>query len=317
MMALRQVYVPSLDRRLSNLMAGLSSSAPQTHEAGLDAFYALGGNCLHLHGEGGEMHSRQAAGEWLKRHQLREDFFLCTQICHEAWDAVNQRSIDRFEAGPVEADIATDLGLLGTAYIDFVYLDDSPQRPVELVLDALHHEISRGRLRAWGVRNWSIDRIRFANAYAKRRGMAGVAAVVTTELALPTAARPLWPGYSPFNLAMKQFVCEIGAAVFAHAADFTSGQAVVDRAHIESKWPPAWHGRWDHSSNAAFASRLNHFADAENLTARAVLVGSLLNQAFPTVGIVDMPSFLQYSDQYTAASLIRIDEATQVRILSG
>jgi hypothetical protein len=62
-------------------MAHPSSGGADTHERGLDEYRRLGGNSIHLHGEGGETHSRRATGQWLGSHGLRPEFFVCTQIC--------------------------------------------------------------------------------------------------------------------------------------------------------------------------------------------------------------------------------------------
>ena len=106
-------------------MACPSSAEPESHEPGLEAYRELG-NCIHVHGEGGETHSRQAVGQWLKRHGRRSDFFLCCQICHEGWDPVAQRSVDRFAPEAVAADVAGDLSLIRTEYLDLVYVANAP-----------------------------------------------------------------------------------------------------------------------------------------------------------------------------------------------
>src|SRR5690242_20397028 len=121
-MPFRQIEVPTLGRSLSNLMAAPSSSQADTHMAALDVYRRLGGNCIHLHGEGGETHSRRATGEWLLSHHLRPEFCLCTQICHDGWDDFAKRPIVRFTPQAVHEDIAIDLELLGTDYLDFIYL---------------------------------------------------------------------------------------------------------------------------------------------------------------------------------------------------
>ena len=147
---MRQVEVPICSKHLSVLMAAPSSAQPGTHIAGLDAYHRLGGNCLHLHGEGGETHSKRTAGVWLNDHGLRDEFVVCTQICHDDWDEAAQRPIDRFSPEAVHADIAADLELIETSYLDLVYLDDRPTAPFECVLDALSEEIELSRVRAIG-----------------------------------------------------------------------------------------------------------------------------------------------------------------------
>src|SRR5690242_13087222 len=95
-MPLRQIEILALNRSISCLMAAPSSAEPGTHAAGLDRYRAIGGNCIHLHGEGGETHSRTATGRWISKHNCRNDFVLCTQICHEGWDEQAQHAIARF-----------------------------------------------------------------------------------------------------------------------------------------------------------------------------------------------------------------------------
>src|SRR5262249_9449430 len=87
------------------------------------------------------------AGRWLRKHGLRKEFFLCTQICHQGWNETAQRSIDRFTSAAVNEDIANALSLLGTDYLDLVYLDDNPRAPFEPVIHAIGREIARGRVR--------------------------------------------------------------------------------------------------------------------------------------------------------------------------
>ena len=69
----------------------MPENQPDTHERGLDEYLRLGGNCLHLHGEGGATRSRQSTGDWLRRRGVRRQFFLGTQICHDGWDAAAHR----------------------------------------------------------------------------------------------------------------------------------------------------------------------------------------------------------------------------------
>jgi aryl-alcohol dehydrogenase-like predicted oxidoreductase len=323
-MPFRQIEVPSLGSALSNIEAAPSSGEPDTHLPGLDAYRELGGNCLHLHGEGGETHSRRTAGEWLREHGLREDFFVCTQICHEGWDEAAKRPIDRFTADAVSEDIAGDLELLGSDYVDLVYLDDRPSRPFAPVLDALAHALAAGRIRAIGVRNWRPQRIREANAYMaaiarereEGRGKRGedavaaptIAAVVTTELALPVATAPLWPEYLPFDHGMREVVTELGLAVFAHAGDLTSGQLVFGDADALAIMRPEWVRRWDHPANARIAARVREIAARWGVSTREVNLAWLLNQPFPVVAIIGLPALLgEYGGAYARASELTLD----------
>lgn len=136
-MPFRRTTIPALGCSLSNVMAYPSSADEDGQEFALDEYHRLGGTCLHIHHEGGGVHSRRATGQWLQRRGLRAEFFLCSQICHAGWDSASQCAIDRFKPEAVSEDIEADLELLATSYLDLVYLDNNPQAPVEPVIDAL------------------------------------------------------------------------------------------------------------------------------------------------------------------------------------
>ena len=291
-MPFRHIDVPSLGRSLSNLMCAPSSSDADTHEAGLDEYHRLGGNAIHLHGEGGETHSRRAAGDWLRRHEFREEFFICTQICHDDWDGAVQQSIDRFTSEAAHQDISMDLQLLGTDYLDLVYLDDRPALRFEAVIDALGQEIASGRIRALGLRNWRADRIRDVHSYALKVAGQGIAAIVTTELSLFVSAWPLWPEYIPFDSTLKETVNELGLAVFAHAGDYTLGQCIFKDADLLASMRPEWVERWQLPANADLAQRIQEIGAVHGLTSRAVQMAWLLDQEFPVLAIAGLPSLL-------------------------
>lgn len=273
-MPLPRVDVPSLGRSPSVVMAHPSSADEATHGPGLDAYRKLGGNCLHLHCEGGETHSRRAAGEWLRERRLRPEFFLCTQICHD--DEVGG---SRFTAAAVAADVGRDL-------------DDRPGEPFEPIVDALSREIARGRVRAWAGRNWPSQRLRDAAAYARGSGAPPMAAIVTTELALPLATAPLWPEYLPFDTTLRMTVLELGLTVFAHAGDLTLGQCLFGNEDSLARLRPHWVERWQHADNPALEKRIRRFSAEHGLTPREVGLAWLLHQPFPVVGIVSLPTLL-------------------------
>ena len=316
-MAFRRIEIPSLGRALSNVMAHPSSADADGHEAALDEYLRLGGNCIHLHGEGGEVHSRIATGQWLRRDSLRREFFLCTQICHAGWDSIGQCAIDRFNAKAVKEDIDTELQLLGTEYLDLAYLDDNPQAPLESVLEAIGHEITRGRLRAFGVRNWAVERINAARGHISREALPGVSVIVTTELSLAAATAPLWPEYVPFDRELRRMVKALGLAVFAHAADVNLGQCLYGDGDATTRFRPQWLHRWDHPANQALVPRVQRFATAHEITPREVNVAWLLNQPFPSVAVAPLPSMRgTLGTEYERASQFVLEEA-ELASLSG
>ena len=188
---MRFITLPTFGRELCVVMAAPASSQYDSLEPRLDAFRALGGNCLHIHGEGGETQSRIETGKWICERGVREIFFLASQICHDGWNELLQQEVNRFTPGAVREDIALERELIGTEYLDFAYFDDRPDKPFEEVILAIGAELEAGKLRAFGARNFSEKRLRTVHEYAKKAIGNGFSAVVTTEHSLYTPNLPL------------------------------------------------------------------------------------------------------------------------------
>lgn len=291
-MSLSRVFVPSLGRSLARLMAAPSSSDAASHVPGLEAYLDLGGDSLHLHGEGEETHSKKAAGDWLRHKDLRRSVFLATQICHEGWNEVESRPIVRFDGSSVHEDIDADLRHVGTESIDLVYLDDNPSYSFEPVLDALMEECSRGRIAFVGARNWMPERLTAAHSYLQSAGHQGISALFTTELAVMNPTQPLWPEYVPFDEHLKTTVQNLGLAVFAHVDDLATGQCMFGDSDDMSRFRPYWVERWQAPENEKVVSEIRKRAGSLGRTPRELNVGAILNQPFPTIGIVGLPSLL-------------------------
>jgi aryl-alcohol dehydrogenase-like predicted oxidoreductase len=298
-------------------MAHPSSAEQDGVELAFDEYHSLGGNCIHLHDEGGGVHSRRATGQWLQRRGIRAEFFLCTQICHAGWDSVGQSAIDRFTPEAIGEDIGTDLELLATRYLDLVYLDDNPQSPLEPVIEALSREAARGRIKAFGFRNWTAERINKAHGHLSRRALPNVTVVVTTELALASSTGPLWPEYVPFDTTLGRTVSNLGLAVFAHAADINLGQCLYGDGDATTRFRRHWSQRWDCPSNAVLVPRVRHFADARGITPRTVNVAWVLNRPFPCVAVVPIPSLRTVlGAEYECASQLILEES-DLDLLNG
>jgi aryl-alcohol dehydrogenase-like predicted oxidoreductase len=314
-MPFRQIELPTLKRTLSNVMAHPSSANPETHEGGLNEYVRLGGNCIHLHGEGGEVHTRRVTGRWLQQRSLRLEFFLCTQICHAGWDEDAGHAIDRFTAAAVSEDIDADLELLGTEYLDFVYLDDSPQASFEPVIEAIGRQIERRRVRAFGLRNWNARRVMAAHAYLFSTSLPQIAAILTTELALATASAPIWPEYVPFDREFRQAVETLHLPVFAHAADINLGQCLYGDADATASLRRHWVERWDVPANLQLVQRVQRFAATHGLTPREVNLAWLLNQPFPCIAVLPLPYLLMdRRSEYDHASQFLLNEDDRARL---
>jgi aryl-alcohol dehydrogenase-like predicted oxidoreductase len=297
-------------------MANPSSAQPQTHIPALDEYHLLGGNCLYLHGEGGETHSRITTGRWLRDRQLRSEFFIASQVCHDDWDSVGNRPIDRFTPAALSEDIARDLDLIGIDRLDLITLADNPLSPVDPVIDAVAKEIKSGRIGAYALSSWHANRILASINHASSAGIPAPAAIFTTELSLFHATTPLWPEYPPFSAAIERIVIENRLAVFAHVDDLNLGFCLLAGEFAPPAARSHWIARWQHPENPVLLQRLQSFAAQNNLTPREVILAWILHRPFPVFGVLSLPSLLtDQSKQYERACEINFqnDEFNSLR----
>ena len=81
-----------------------------------------------------------------------------------------------------------------TGYCDIYLLHrDNPQVPVGEFVDALNEQVRAGRIGAFGGSNWTVERVKKANAYAKRKGLQGFA-VLSNNMSLAEMVEAVWAG---------------------------------------------------------------------------------------------------------------------------
>lgn len=134
----------------------------------LDLFYQLGGRIIdtaNIYGKwlpGGTNESEAVIGEWLNqrvridRSIRRSDLVISTKGAHPDLDTMHVPRMGRSE---LVCDLEESLHALQTDYIDIYWLHrDAPQIPVEQILGPLTDLRSQGKIRMFGLSNWTAGR---------------------------------------------------------------------------------------------------------------------------------------------------------------
>ncbi|MBI2942161.1 MAG: aldo/keto reductase [Chloroflexi bacterium] len=185
--------VPGLGDRVSRLVIGCGSFSPDrmdlVHDM-LDPFVAAGGTTIdtaHVYGNGA---SERAVGSWLRERGRRDDVIIISKGAHPSlsdW-------VPRVSPGAITQDLGESLERLGVETIDLYLLHrDDPSVPVGPLVECLDEHAAAGRIRAFGVSNWTHQRIDEANAYAAAHGLRGFVAS-SPHLALAIAGETVMPG---------------------------------------------------------------------------------------------------------------------------
>lgn len=158
---------------------GFDFSQRQTNDF-MDAFSALGGNFIDTARIYGDIPnevcgiSERAFGNWIAARHNRDQLVIGTKGGHPS---IRTMDVGRLDRDNLTRDIYESLNDLMIDQVDIYWLHrDDVTRPVGDILETLNTFISDGLTRAIGVSNWTPERIREANAYAKTHGLIGFAA---------------------------------------------------------------------------------------------------------------------------------------------
>jgi aryl-alcohol dehydrogenase-like predicted oxidoreductase len=171
--------LPGTDLHLSTFCCGLGDlfALPQKEsDALLDTYVELGGNFFdtaHMYSHwlpGGNGLSEISIGDYVRRRGLKNAVIATKGCASSLWRY--RTTADSFSPGRLSADIDDSLARLEVDAITLYYFhgDDPKRSPVELI-DMLHAEIQRGRIRSIAASNWPVERLAEANAYARAKNL--------------------------------------------------------------------------------------------------------------------------------------------------
>ena len=131
----------------------------------LDAVYQTGINTFDT--AQNYQKSEVSLGQWVEKRGLREKVVLISKCCHPFSDG-----LDRVRPECIYDDLKASLEQAKTDYFDIYLLHrDDLCAPVGPIIEALNELHEKGKIGAFGVSNWTVERIAKANAYAQEHGM--------------------------------------------------------------------------------------------------------------------------------------------------
>lgn len=161
--------VPGGEKPASRIFYGTACApmlAGEDVSALLDEMAALGINAFDT--ARGYGLAERSLGNWMASRGNRESLVILSK-CGDL-----RNGVVHLDRGVIEQELTQSLRELRTDYIDLYLLHrDDPNTPVAEYMETLNRAKQAGRIRAFGVSNWTQTRIEEANAYAHANGLEG------------------------------------------------------------------------------------------------------------------------------------------------
>ncbi|QWU14906.1 Predicted oxidoreductase [Paenibacillus sophorae] len=196
---MKYYQVKGLDKPVSEIILGTGwfnlAPAEQVNEL-MEAYVASGGNVLDTGRFYGVGKSERVVADWIKSTGKREELVLINKAGHHYVDEnnVHYPEVSRVKPECITEDLEYSLNNMQLEYFDMYLLHrDDVTVPVGDLMDRLEQHHKEGKIKAYGVSNWSIERIEESMAYCEAKGYQGIS-VNNPSYSLARVDTPRWVG---------------------------------------------------------------------------------------------------------------------------
>ncbi len=268
--------IAPIEKPVARLVMGVDNQNTMPHASMIFSdYFERGGNAF----DTAWIYGRQRSvvlGAWIRAHGLRERVVVIAKGCHPP----------AVEPAAIERQLIEQLDWLQTDYADLYFLHrDNPAVPVGEWVEALNAQVRAGRIRAFGGSNWALDRVRKANAYARRKGLQGFSAV-SNNLALAVMEKPVWAGclhvHDPESLRFLQRH-QLPLLPWSSQA---RGFFVPEISRPDLRNDASLVNSWYSEDNFRRQARAIELAKKYGVEPIAIALAWVLNQPFPTFPLI-------------------------------
>ncbi len=280
--------IPGIEKPVSRMIYGCDNQRSIAHGAAVwDAFFEAGGNAFDTAAIYSGGRQEKLLGRWMEMRRVRDLVIVVVKGAHTPH--CNPYSlISEFEAS---------LEHLRSGYADLYLMHrDNPDIPVGEFVDAMNGLRQAGMLRAYGVSNWSLNRVREANAYAADHDAPPLAAV-SNNFSLARMVDPVWAGcISAKGELWAEWFKTSGTPLLAWSSQARG--FFVDRPS-DSEQVRCWH------ADDNFERRRRAFVLAEQLGCLPVEVAAafVLSQPFSTFALIGPRTIAEMASSLEARNL--------------
>jgi aryl-alcohol dehydrogenase-like predicted oxidoreductase len=291
----------------------------------LDAYVELGGNFIdtaeiYSNWLEGVEHSlaERRIGKWLAARGLKDEVVVATKGGHPRIDAPDH---PRLSADDLMDDIDGSRERLGLETLPLYYLHrDDPARSVEEIVDALGAAIDAEKIRFIGCSNWTVPRIREAQAYAEKNDRPTfVISQVRWSLAKVNPESQKDAGLVEMDDTMRHYHRETGLAAAAYSSQ---AQGFFSGAYGRNVNNPATPNGEKIKSyyysprNFDALERVSRLAREVGRPPTQVALAYLLSQPFPTFPVIGTTS-VEHLKESCGAYDLQLSKEQVRRLVAG
>ncbi len=290
---MRQGTVAGLDKKLSRLVMGVDNQTSMPHARVMfDAFFEAGGNVFDsaFIYAGGEC--ERTLGSWIRERGVRDQVVILDKGGHTP--NCNPRDIAQ--------QVKISLERLGTDYIDLYMLHrDNAEIPAGELVAALNEHVVAGRIKAFGVSNWTIGRVEEANAYAEKHGLRKISAI-SNQLSLARLIKPMWAGcLTAGDPASREWFKRTQTPLMPWSSQARG--FFTDRSGPEKKEERELVECWYSEDNFRRKERVLELAAKHGVSTVVVALAYVLAQPFPTFPLIGPRTLGELKDSLKALEL--------------
>lgn len=272
--------IPGLDKPVARLVQGADVNHTMPYTAiQFDEYFACGGNAFDTsHGYGIPNGAcERNLGQWIRNRGIRNDVVIIEKGANPP-------------NGTPEGVTTELLGGLERLQVDRVDIwmmhRDNPAVPVGEFIDVLNEHRDAGRCTIFGVSNWSLARLRKAQAYARRKGRAFFS-VLSNQFSLAEMLDSPWPEVlclSANDPAFRRWLEQTQMPLLPWSSQARG--FFTDRAGLDRKDDAELVRCWYSDANFVRRDRAYELAAKRKVEPINVALAWVLRQPFPTFPMI-------------------------------
>ena len=268
--------IEHLDKPVSRLIMGVDNQGTISHAAAVfDHYFERGGNTFDTGHVYGEIRSR-LLGQWIASRGVRDQVVVIAKGAHTP----------KCNPSDMSEQLIEQLEWLGLDYADIYMLHrDNLDIPVGRFIDVLNEHVRAGRIKTFGGSNWSLERVRKANAYATRKKLQGFS-VLSNNLALAEMVNPVWAGCIHVHDAESRAWLRRRKMPLLPWSSQARGFFVPSRAHPDKLDDASLVDSWYSDDNFKRQARAIELAEKHGVEPINIALAWVLCQPFPTFPLI-------------------------------